>query len=333
METNRWVNINIYLKRTYRYRYIVEYYPAIKRRKSYHLLQYGWTLRALCLTKQVIERQILNGSFSIWIDKGFPGGASGKEPTCQCRRCKRYRFNPWAWKIPWMRVWQLTPVFLLGKSHGQWSLEGYSPYGHKELDMTKVTYHARESEWEDGLALIIMILCLPLLSVQPPIHFFTAAHSLGLTDSERSHTMLEQDLVSAGTPSPKRQASFLRWPYMLVNLVFASCLGIFINSTSFLPVKLSLAEKQSMWSPYWFPFLLPFLTSTSITTQICQEISDFTEWLEELTRSKLENFQQNLIHVIFLEVQQEKTGYILIFIGSTHGHTPVSNVSPILNCT
>ena len=21
--------------------------------------------------------------------KGFPGGASGKEPTCQCRRCKR----------------------------------------------------------------------------------------------------------------------------------------------------------------------------------------------------------------------------------------------------
>ena len=24
---------------------------------------------------------------------GFPGGASGKEPACQCRRCKRHRFN------------------------------------------------------------------------------------------------------------------------------------------------------------------------------------------------------------------------------------------------
>ena len=26
--------------------------------------------------------------------RGFPGGASGKEPTCQCRRCKRHRFDP-----------------------------------------------------------------------------------------------------------------------------------------------------------------------------------------------------------------------------------------------
>ena len=192
---------------------------------------------------------------------------------------------------------------------------------------------ARESEWGEGLGLIIMIICLPLLSVQPLIHFFTAAHSLGLTDSELSRTMLEQDSLSAGPASPNGQASFLRWPYMLVNLVFASCLGIFINSTSFLPVKVSLAEKQSMWSPYWFPFLLPFLTSTSITTQVCQDISDFTGWLEELTRSKLENFQQNLIHVILPEVQEKKTEYILIFIGSTHGHTPVSKVSPILNCT
>ena len=33
----------------------------------------------------------------------FPGGASGKEPTCQCRRRKRYRFNPWVGKIPWRR--------------------------------------------------------------------------------------------------------------------------------------------------------------------------------------------------------------------------------------
>ena len=31
---------------------------------------------------------------------------------------------------------QPTPVFLLGKSYGQRSLAGYSPWGHKELDMT-----------------------------------------------------------------------------------------------------------------------------------------------------------------------------------------------------
>ena len=31
---------------------------------------------------------------------GFPGGASGKKPTCQSRRCKRHRFSPWVRKIP-----------------------------------------------------------------------------------------------------------------------------------------------------------------------------------------------------------------------------------------
>ena len=30
----------------------------------------------------------------------FPGGTSGKEPTCQCRRQRRWRFNPWVWKNP-----------------------------------------------------------------------------------------------------------------------------------------------------------------------------------------------------------------------------------------
>ena len=29
--------------------------------------------------------------------------ASGKEPACQCRRCRRLRFNSWLRKIPWRR--------------------------------------------------------------------------------------------------------------------------------------------------------------------------------------------------------------------------------------
>ena len=33
--------------------------------------------------------------------KGFLGGTSGKEPACQCRRCKRHGFSPWVGKIPW----------------------------------------------------------------------------------------------------------------------------------------------------------------------------------------------------------------------------------------
>ena len=30
----------------------------------------------------------------------FPGGTSGKEPACQCRRHKRHGFSPWVGKIP-----------------------------------------------------------------------------------------------------------------------------------------------------------------------------------------------------------------------------------------
>ena len=35
---------------------------------------------------------------------GFPGGASGKAPTCQCRRYKRCGFDPWVGKIPSRRA-------------------------------------------------------------------------------------------------------------------------------------------------------------------------------------------------------------------------------------
>ena len=54
-------------------------------------------------------------------------GASGKEPTCQCRRHKRYWLDPWVKKIPRRRARRSTPVFLPGESYGQRSLEGYSP--------------------------------------------------------------------------------------------------------------------------------------------------------------------------------------------------------------
>ena len=59
---------------------------------------------------------------SIWLililKRDFPGGTSGKEPTCQCKRHERpwFWFDPWVGKIPWRRDCQLTPVFLLGES-------------------------------------------------------------------------------------------------------------------------------------------------------------------------------------------------------------------------
>ena len=79
------------------------------------------------------------------IQRGFPGGASGEEPACQCRRPKRTSlvelllFNPWVGKIPWRKKWQPAPIFLPGEFHGQRSLAGYNPWGHAESDTTEVT--------------------------------------------------------------------------------------------------------------------------------------------------------------------------------------------------
>ena len=64
---------------------------------------------------------------------GFPGGASGKEPAYQCRRLE---FDPWVRNIPWRRT---LPVCVPGDSHGPGSLAGYSPYIHKESDVTEAT--------------------------------------------------------------------------------------------------------------------------------------------------------------------------------------------------
>ena len=69
----------------------------------------------------------------------FPYGATGKEATYQCRRCKRCGFDPRFGKTTWRRAWKPSPVFLPGESHGQRNLEGHSPQGHRESDVTEAT--------------------------------------------------------------------------------------------------------------------------------------------------------------------------------------------------
>ena len=63
--------------------------------------------------------------------EGFPGGSAAKNlPAVQETLVE---------KNPWKRAWQPIPVFLPGESHGQRSLAGYSPLGHKESDTTDMT--------------------------------------------------------------------------------------------------------------------------------------------------------------------------------------------------
>ena len=104
-----------------------------------------------------IRRDFFNWAL-IPIVWGFPGGTSGKELTCQCRRHKRRDFYPWVETISWSRKWQPTPVFLPGESHGQRSLKGYSPQGCTESDTTEwlSTYTHQQSPY---VKLNIFFIC------------------------------------------------------------------------------------------------------------------------------------------------------------------------------
>ena len=100
---------------------------------------------------------------------GFPGGSVVKNlPTS--RSCRRQALDPWVGKIPWRRAWQPTPG-LPGESHGQRSLVGCSPQGHKELDMTQSTltsgfiFYSSNCLWEPGPQNIIL-KCLEINNSQ-----------------------------------------------------------------------------------------------------------------------------------------------------------------------
>ena len=79
---------------------------------------------------------------------GLPRWLSGKESVCQCRRPG---FNSWVGKIPRRRKLQPTTVFLSGDFYGQRRLAGYSPWGHKESDMTQqlsMSTHHNPERWD-----------------------------------------------------------------------------------------------------------------------------------------------------------------------------------------
>ena len=66
---------------------------------------------------------------------GFPGGAVVKNPPVNAGDA-----GDVGWilrKIPWKKKWQPTLVFLPGESCGPRSQVGYSPWGHKELDIAE----------------------------------------------------------------------------------------------------------------------------------------------------------------------------------------------------
>ena len=72
---------------------------------------------------------------------GYPLQYSWASLVAQTVKNLPAMWETWIWSLgwenPWRRAWQPTPVFLPGESHGQRSLEGYSPRCHEELDMAE----------------------------------------------------------------------------------------------------------------------------------------------------------------------------------------------------
>ena len=60
----------------------------------------NWAIREAYIIVYNVAYSFILVSFMVLI--GLPWWLNGKEPTCQCRRC---RFDPWIMKIPWRRKW------------------------------------------------------------------------------------------------------------------------------------------------------------------------------------------------------------------------------------
>ena len=76
---------------------------------------------------------------------GFPGGPVVKNPPANAGEGGSF---PWIRKIPWRKNWLPIPVFLPGESHGQSSLSGYSPWGHRVgHNLVIKQEHQSEPKW------------------------------------------------------------------------------------------------------------------------------------------------------------------------------------------
>jgi len=76
-----------------------------------------------------------NAAINIYV--GFPGGSVVKNLPAKQK-------TPFGESL-WRKKWQPTPVFLPRKSHGQMSLEGYSPWGHKRAGHNLVTKQQQQT--------------------------------------------------------------------------------------------------------------------------------------------------------------------------------------------
>ena len=95
----------------------------------------AWEIPLQSMGSQSVGHNWVTDHITHRINWGLHCWLSSEESACQCWRLG---FDPWVQKILRRRKRQPTPAFLPGKSHGQRSLLGYSPWGHKNNSSNRV---------------------------------------------------------------------------------------------------------------------------------------------------------------------------------------------------
>ena len=82
---------------------------------------------------------------------GFPSGSVLMNPPANAGDMG---LIPGLGRFPWRQKWQPSPALLPGKSRGQWSLTGYSPWCHKRVRHDLTTEQQQQSKHKGLIKLI-----------------------------------------------------------------------------------------------------------------------------------------------------------------------------------
>ena len=98
-------------------------------------------------------------------------------------QCGRLKFDPWVGKIPWGREQLPNPVFLPDEFHGQRSLVGHSPWGHKESDTTEWLTHTHPKYTKNSFFFFFFAAPGSMQDLSSPTRDWTCAPCIRVLES------------------------------------------------------------------------------------------------------------------------------------------------------
>ena len=136
-------------------------------------------------------------------------------------------FGPDPQMLPWRRKWQ--PTFLPGKFHGRRSLVGYSPWGHKESDMTKQLHFLSFSDVKSRFKL-------------KKDHFSAVQFSERLPSPTESHRPGVKQSYATGLIGKSLYNAWNSWSY-----VSQACRSTVLGKVASLCTRIVFKKESAVW--------------------------------------------------------------------------------------